>query len=1264
MSVIGLIVFLFNSILLPLLPVAAVYLILSSKVKKRSIVVESLSSKNIKVFGSSSSSNIEKPQAIESYDSSTETVLEPAVVVDFIVEITNSNVGPHVESIVNNNPEPKNEEVDDISSERNDNDDPEPKKEVGSVVISSSDISSTLIDLNIVDDNVTEQNFPPHINNFNSELESVSDINDINKSIIEDNVDSNYTIAPIVVDNEIEANECNSATIASIIADNKIESDGFNDLTNFIKSGNDELNRESFLMMLQNAQFEPEIITNSNVVNNFVNNLVNINLTVDTDSNKNLNCSNVDFGLSAVVETSSNEKEYFIPSENEGNDGNPNTEINVEMISKSSKDACDAQDSNDHHETANFEHELSSSGGDLCNNNDVTGAMIPQETSDDIDMANSGSNNKEESKVENIKIETIIVKEDYHQVPSYQSVNDEINDNELRVGSTDQSNNEDWLKKAAEFEAELRISGNYNLDNCGANFSNNSIPISLNNYGWGSSDQNGEGDLLKTGAELEPEFKNTSDSNLDDDDAKFSSNSIPIESPTSLNNYGWGSSGQNGEGDLLKTSAEFEPEFKNTSDSNLDDDDAKFSSNSIPIESPISLNNYGWGSNDQNGGDLSKTTAEFEPEFKNTSNNNLDDDDANFANTSILIESPTSLDNHGWGSNYQNGGDYWLKIAAEFESELKNTSDNNLDNKNDEGYWGAKNRSNRSDSTKRNYINNYSQGDNNRRSNSDTTKRNNGNNYRQDDHNRRSNSDRTNSNNYHQDDHNRINNSDSTKRNYNNNYSQDDNNRRGSSDRNYNNNYSQGDNNRRCSSDSTKRNYNYNYGQDVRRKSSQENFCGNCKQVGHSSFECPENEKKAKMAWNKLLAADAKKDLEEVNEAFEIYTKAAPHETFQSIEMKLKNVKSNCRMIAIEREGIPLTKCIADLQGNKGKKYVASLIMIPPHTLPRSAGIRAQSEQENFDWLADAGQLVDDFSAPICFNCRQRGHLTRECTQPKPILNNRCKNCGSIEHSTRFCKNENRSDDNQPNNDIHERNFDNENNHNNNRSSHIKCFKYGSTDHNTRSCARTREGKDSQRQQQLDFVEGDHYGYGHNNNEYNNTFGRFFGIKCYTCGSHDHHTRYCTRRSGVDLQEPQKPNGGHNNNEDITFGRLFDSDDPNDNNNNNSLFNKECFKCGSSRHIAQYCTHNSEDSQQQQTPTFVGGGRDRHRDSRDGENNSFEHLSRYCTDSPPHKQQIPRDRYRDNNNRFEGHGTKRCFKCGSSEHLANYFYLNYDVRTL
>ncbi|CAJ0754867.1 23686_t:CDS:2, partial [Entrophospora sp. SA101] len=348
MSVIGLIVFLFNSILLPLLPVAAVYLILSSKVKKRSI-------------------------AIESYDSSTETVLEPAVVVDFIVEITNSNVGPHVESIVNNNPEPKNEEVDDISSERNDNDDPEPKKEVGSVVISSSDISSTLIDLNIVDDNVTEQNFPPHINNFNSELESVSDINDINKSIIEDNVDSNYTIAPIVVDNEIEANECNSATIASIIADNKIESDGFNDLTNFIKSGNDELNRESFLMMLQNAQFEPEIITNSNV------------------------------------------------------------------------------DSNDHHETANFEHELSSSGGDLCNNNDVTGAMIPQETSDDIDMANSGSNNKEESKVENIKIETIIVKEDYHQVPSYQSVNDEINDNELRVGSTDQSNNEDWLKKAAEF---------------------------------------------------------------------------------------------------------------------------------------------------------------------------------------------------------------------------------------------------------------------------------------------------------------------------------------------------------------------------------------------------------------------------------------------------------------------------------------------------------------------------------------------------------------------------------------------------------------------------------------------------------------------------------------------------------------------------------------------------------------------------------------------------------------------------------------------
>jgi hypothetical protein len=66
-----------------------------------------------------------------------------------------------------------------------------------------------------------------------------------------------------------------------------------------------------------------------------------------------------------------------------------------------------------------------------------------------------------------------------------------------------------------------------------------------------------------------------------------------------------------------------------------------------------------------------------------------------------------------------------------------------------------------------------------------------------------------------------------------------------------------------------------------------------------------------------------------------------------------------------------------DLQGNtNNKKYVATPVMIHPSRLPRTAGERANGDKENLEWLAEAGFMVDDV-APVCFNCKQKGHITK-----------------------------------------------------------------------------------------------------------------------------------------------------------------------------------------------------------------------------------------------------------------------------------------------
>ncbi|CAJ0745902.1 4668_t:CDS:2 [Entrophospora sp. SA101] len=487
------------------------------------------------------------------------------------IETTNNDVGSHVESVDINNL----------------------KKELDSIIVSGNDVSRMTIDLNITDD-VTRPNFQPHLNNFDFELESVPDIDDIYKS--------NLNIK-------------------------------------------DDVTRPNFQPHLNNFDFESESVPDTDDIYKS-----NLNIKDDvTGQNFQPHLNNFDFESESV----------------------PNTDdINESIIE-----------------------------------DNVTSATTFQDTRGNIDMANIYSNNNELCNIENIKIETTIIKKCHHQILFCRSVNNIGTDNDQSTYSE--------LCKVENIKIET---------------------IVINQVLFVQS-VDGDSD----GTNNDQSENNNSPDQSNDDDEIWSRKAIELEVRAGRNL-------DNDDEDWLKRKIEFEAELERL-DYNLDND-LDNGGTTISIESPTSL--------DQSGeNDWSETAAESEPEFKKTTYDNLDNGGTNLVSIPILNEHSTSLDQ---------------------SAELKNASDNDPSSKNVKGHWGAKNKSNRFDGTKRN----------------------NNNNYRQDNHDRRNSFNRGR---------------------YNNNCSQDNDNRRGSSS-------------------STKRNYYNNYSQDAKGENRQINFCSNCKQVGHLTREC------------------------------------------------------------------------------------------------------------------------------------------------------------------------------------------------------------------------------------------------------------------------------------------------------------------------------------------------------------------------------------------------------------------------------------------
>lgn len=158
------------------------------------------------------------------------------------------------------------------------------------------------------------------------------------------------------------------------------------------------------------------------------------------------------------------------------------------------------------------------------------------------------------------------------------------------------------------------------------------------------------------------------------------------------------------------------------------------------------------------------------------------------------------------------------------------------------------------------------------------------------------------------------------------------------------------------------------------------------------------------VAWEKLRAAAADHDLDDVKEAAQEYIKANPDITYLNLEKAFRAQSLPIYLIAIEKE-IASTYSNMDLQGNLDKKHTIQWRWSPKAARPKEAE-GWPSVEENLERLADAGEPVDR-GIPKCSNCEELGHTRNKCDQEKNETDRaevKCFNCDGVGHRVRDCE--------------------------------------------------------------------------------------------------------------------------------------------------------------------------------------------------------------------------------------------------------------------
>lgn len=111
-------------------------------------------------------------------------------------------------------------------------------------------------------------------------------------------------------------------------------------------------------------------------------------------------------------------------------------------------------------------------------------------------------------------------------------------------------------------------------------------------------------------------------------------------------------------------------------------------------------------------------------------------------------------------------------------------------------------------------------------------------------------------------------------------------------------------------------------------------------------------------------------------------------------------------LIAVERQILP-TFTNMDLQGNMGKKYSVSYRFSDKPERPREIEGWPGSVDEILSRLDDAGEVVNNGKS-VCHNCKQVGHVSKNCPEEKPESSDGprviCSNCNEAGHRVRDCE--------------------------------------------------------------------------------------------------------------------------------------------------------------------------------------------------------------------------------------------------------------------